>query len=78
MAATVVDFCTGTTLRRATRRRAPAPDSPCRLTLTRLECLLLQDAIDDAGPPPQTVAGARFAVLQRRLHDLTGEPLPPL
>ena len=48
-----------------------------RLSLTCQDVLLLQDAIDERGTLPNKHAEARRAALQRRLHGLTGEELPP-
>lgn len=51
---------------------------PFRLTVTKRELLHLQDAVDDAvGEFDAGRAPAAKVALSRRLHALTGEPLPP-
>jgi hypothetical protein len=48
-----------------------------RLTVTRTELLWIQDAVDDIGALPKPSTDARLFALQRKLHALTGEELPP-
>jgi hypothetical protein len=59
--------------------KEPARTKPARvrLTLTRPDVLFVQDAIDHRGPFPNKQAEARRAALQRQLHALTGEEMPP-
>lgn len=51
------------------------------LELTWLECLTLQDAVDDfandGGAALRGAAAARVRALQSKLHALTGEEMPP-
>lgn len=49
--------------------------------LTWKDCLILQDAVDDfasdAGRGVTGVVARRLRTLQRKLHTLTGEEMPP-
>jgi len=47
------------------------------LTLRRDAWAIVQDAVDDFGPPLNPEAESRLADLRSKLHALTGEPMPP-